>query len=346
MKVTTICESSTEAGTTELIGTNSILILITSIFEICVIMYLIRQFYFPKCNSSGADIPRCFQRCFFIYHTCFLLWIVVVVIRYYGQIFDTSTHDQSSLLACYVGRKLTLPPFTGMYLITVVFWLLRLKVIFKDTVYETSSTFVHSFLTLAFLSAITSFVCGFAGFTVGIIYTESMTSNTARSAPIVGGKTSGKCVSSVSCSPQKGSPVAAGASSRSVPTLPPLPPLPPATCAIVVEQTNDGSNVRLKQDLAHIRLNVIIAIISIGTTFITLLFYALTNMVTFFFFDGIINGILMISIFDFGAWIVRYCNQCYQWTCKRCCYRCACCCCFQSITSHNININNKNRIYF
>ena len=173
-----------------------------------------------------------------------------------------------------------------------------------------------------------------------------MTSNTARSAPIVGGKTSGKCVSSVSCSPQKGSPVAAGASSRSVPTLPPLPPLPPATCAIVVEQTNDGSNVRLKQDLAHIRLNVIIAIISIGTTFITLLFYALTNMVTFFFFDGIINGILMISIFDFGAWIVRYCNQCYQWTCKRCCYRCACCCCFQSITSHNININNKNRIYF
>lgn len=70
------------------------------------------------------------------------------------------------------------------------------------------------------------------------------------------------------------------------------------------------------------RKSSIIALMSIGSTWLGILLWVLTANMLFMVLDGLLNSILMFSIFQFGEWIYRYIT-CNEWLC-RWCYDCNC----------------------
>ena len=76
----------------------------------------------------------------------------------------------------------------------------------------------------------------------------------------------------------------------------------------------------------YIYRNGFIAVLSTFSTLIALVAFIIeSDFVILLYFDAVLNGILMISVFQFGEWIfdslfVKFCCKC----CCKCCYNCCC----------------------
>ena len=61
----------------------------------------------------------------------------------------------------------------------------------------------------------------------------------------------------------------------------------------------------------HINVNVLLGIASVSTTLLSLVLYSSSPIFSILvYFDGLLNGILMICSLDFGEWIVKKCCTC------------------------------------
>lgn len=141
-------------------GTKFILILLILCIESVICVYLANKMW-CNCNNNKtiSEVNNKIKCIVTVYHICFMLWLVLVLILYLDPVFSQSTYDFSNLTSCIVANCLVLIPLTPLYLSLTLFWFYRLKGVFKGSKYEISKQLNTIIVCWTIIACVWSLLC-------------------------------------------------------------------------------------------------------------------------------------------------------------------------------------------
>ena len=132
----------------QFLGTEMIVALVSLIIEAVVLIYAICNLFFRSNDGTKTKLQPVFCILVLIYHISLFLLLALFATDTIRIMFGLSSEfDRSSLLTCYTLGEIPPVVMSSSYLSIVLFWFLRLKLIFKGSIYRISKTFNIIFTT-------------------------------------------------------------------------------------------------------------------------------------------------------------------------------------------------------
>ena len=121
----------------DLSGSKLVLTSLSLCIQSVICVYLIRKMW-CCCTNGNCRMNKTLRCIVSVYHSSFMLWLILLEVSFMEPVFSESTYDLSSLPSCIINNNLVLLPLTPLYVSLVLFWFYRLKGVFKNSKYQIS----------------------------------------------------------------------------------------------------------------------------------------------------------------------------------------------------------------
>ena len=322
------------------LGTEMIVLIVSFAVQMVVICYILYKLLFScncKQDSEGSrktKLQLIFRFLVLTYHISSLLLLSSCVMTIIPIMFGLSNdYDISSSLSCFLYVEVPYLPVGTAYVSMILFWFLRLKLVFKGSVYTTSKTFniiFAAWIVTAWIitsSLILIVVCMtlidvnnvFCKYRIKVVdfipylyndenysYSYSYKLNNFYFCTI---KTNNQLYLFVT--------IATAIAAITVPLANLVSfYLYVSKMRANVNNAKHANNEYQRSRIMHVYFTAIVGVISILSTLVTIILRIVSSVFSsIVYVDVVLNGILMLMVLDFGKWLV--CRCCLRLIAKR-----------------------------
>ena len=133
------CDARYVISITQIVGTTVISCTLCLVFQSIITIYVTYQLYF---NRKHGPICLSLKIPMTIYHCTYLCFLINSFVSYGFWTLDSSVYAGASWESCIASYILFLPPLVYLFA-NITFWLNRLKIVFRHSIYEPSQRFVQ-----------------------------------------------------------------------------------------------------------------------------------------------------------------------------------------------------------
>ena len=314
----------------QFLGTEIMIVLVSLIIETVVLIYAIYNLFFRSKRGTKTKLQPVFRILVLSYHISLFLFLVLFATDAIRIMLKLSPeYDRSSLFTCIALAEVAQVVLTSAYLSIILFWFLRLKLIFKSSIYQISKTFNIIFTTWIVVSWS---ICTSLVLIVLIMTLIDLNDNNKNSNIFCNNRIkiidfipymyndekysySYKLKNFYTCDINmnhqlyqfKRISLIIGAITIPVANLVSFY-LYFCKMKANAKNTKNVNSEHQRSRFRHIYVTGIVGVISVGSTLISVILYTFDDAFScLILIDALLNGVLMIMVLDFGQWMVCEC---------------------------------------